>query len=214
MRFLGILILVGGIVSGIVLFKNWRVDAEHERWIDDTKVRVEALLRPAGRESSLLPNEVDYFKLQHFLQKAEAAGQSADSLVTDALEAMKVSEQQAAQVKFSIVEGFTLMKKHKVFDDLATAVALENGEAPAIKSGPFKDQKLVLSQIVPPTVAPSIARHPANLRLLPEALRDARDSLDLAATPGILNVAANLRDSKVITQEEYDRVKAAVPEKK
>jgi hypothetical protein len=211
MRFFGFLILAAGVISGVFLFRNWRDKVEHQRWVDDTKTNIEAYVRPTAGNGSLLPDEAPYFKMQHFLNKAESSAQDIDGLLGEALEAMGVAGTRGSIIKAGIMEGYALLKRLKVFDDLASSLGLQSGEAPVVKSGALKDQRLVLSQILPAHIVPSLARHPANLRLMPEAVRDARDSLPPGAATGLLDVARNFRSADILSAEGLERLQNALP---
>jgi hypothetical protein len=213
MRLLTLLLLIAGAISGVILFKNWRRDVQHQRLVDSMKAQLQPVARPAPG-GPLLPDEAAYYKLMAFMQKSAAAGNDIDDLLSSAIDSIGITGGRATLVKTRIMDAYNLMMKHKVFEDTATIVALGNGQAPVIKSGPWKDQALVLSQTIPPLLAHDIARDPANLRLLPESVRDAHDSLDPASSPGLLDAARILRSNSSISAESFERVMAQIPQQK
>ena len=149
MNWFKILFFSGAIVASVIVFRNWREKVERQDRIDSIKSVVEPFVIARSGSDSLLPDEASYFKLQFKLNKLVQDGASVDDLVSAAIEALGLTGTRGEIVKSVIMDGRNMLEKAGVLQDVALLVGLERGEAPVAPGGPFRGQRLVLSQVIP-----------------------------------------------------------------
>ncbi len=211
MRFILTLLIIAGLIAGYFRFETWRKERTENFWASECRKWVEPLTRLQGKSTTLLPDEANFFKLIHFLQKAQAAGVDLPKMITGACVQLEFQDETGEIIRKSVEDGYNKAQKLQLLDDMVNMINLERGEAALIKCAGWVDEKVAVGQIVPTAYAPEAACHLANLQLMPVCVRDAQGN---TVTESIVERAIALERMHVITRESLERVKAAGPPKK
>lgn len=91
-----------------------------------------------------------------------------DAYLNDSLAAAGyVSEAELQLVSRNLRDSLNLCHQMKITSEAEGTKALLNGQAPVIRAGSFKGERLVVVRRVSAALAPELANHPANYALVP-----------------------------------------------
>lgn len=175
MRLLSIIIVAVGMYSGWILLQRERAKKVEDGWalqcskVLDSQANGRIVVTNPGS-----PDEGAFFKILHFMRKAEIEGRDLPAMVGAACEKIGITGEKQNLIQDSLVANYETARKLKVFDDPMNMVRLEQGQAALIALVGWQGEPVAVGMVIPSTHAPELSNHLINLVLLPSSVRDAQ----------------------------------------
>jgi hypothetical protein len=206
MKIFGTLLIIGALFGCYFVYQDyWKEEWKARNpWVK----RMAPLIGPHTHKAKSSPeggvaSEASYIMILHMAMQAGEDGYNAiEAIKTAAIEA-GASPGEADQISTSIWENLQLAKKMDVFTDLKNPIAMERGEPPLAQTADWKNEPLVVGNIISPILAPELAYSLPNMRLVPKVVRDMADDRVNKST---LEYAKKWLITKLITPESFARV--------
>ncbi len=176
-RFLGFLIIVGGLVGGFFVYKDYAAKVREKRNSSADEIRrvIAASQDPdelAGQEDPWFANEGAVYRILGLLHKAETSNYNIGVTLNSAVSGSGARVGEGKLIIEMLQNNYTTAKKLGVFDDLSNLLKLEQGRPPTAKAKGWEDETLVVGHVLTPVLAPEAASSLANLVLMPASARD------------------------------------------
>jgi len=113
----------------------------------------------------------------------------------------------ARLINSRLEESLATCRKLGILDD-ETSRDLDEGVKVKINSGPYKGEKITITQHVPPSVGANAEFFAGNLLIVPESIAFASENL--VVTDKMREVAEKLRNAEIITEGEMKTIKDAL----
>ncbi|WP_157211051.1 hypothetical protein [Verrucomicrobium spinosum] len=175
MRMLSIIIVAVGMYSGWILLQRDRAKKVEDGWALQCSKVLDS--QANGRVVTAAPGSPDegaYFKILHFLRKAEMDGRDLHAMVGTACEKIGITGEKRGLIQDALIANYETARKLKVFDDPMNMVRLEQGQAALIALVGWQGEPVAVGVVIPPTHAPELSNHLINLVLLPSSVRDSQ----------------------------------------
>ncbi|WP_265596314.1 hypothetical protein [Verrucomicrobium sp. BvORR106] len=175
MRLLSIIIVAVGMYSGWILLQRDRAQKIEDGWalqcskVLDAQANGRIVIASPGS-----PDEGAFFKILHFMRKAEMEGRDLQAMVGAACEKLSITGDKRGLIQDALIANYETARKLKVFDDPMNMVRLEQGQAALIALVGWQGEPVAVGVVIPPVHAPELSNHLINLVLLPSCVRDAQ----------------------------------------
>jgi hypothetical protein len=199
-RFLAFLIILGGVVGGLMLYKDYAKQTKESRNTAAEEIgRIVQDMRsreaPGTVDDLVLANEDVVFRMLYQLHQAKKNHYS----VEDTLKST-ISGRNGRPVVEQMVENFRVAESLGVFKDLTNLLKLEQGQPPIATAPGWEDEPLAVGYLLSPTFAPEAATSLANLQVMPAVVRDMQ-STELGSFSS--ENSKRWLAEKIITPESY-----------
>lgn len=188
------------------LYGSYELIVEHQAKVRQSKnpwvTRLAPLIKlhTAKQVQSEKASEASYLAIIYHAWDATENGYSSLDTVKQAAAAAGAESAEAARIGAAIHENVQIAKSMGVFSNAANAMKMERGEPPVIYLKGWEDERLVMSNILSPLLAPEAGFALPNLRLVPESIRDMTTERVNAAT---VELARKWSNDKIIYPETY-----------
>jgi hypothetical protein len=176
-KFLGFLIIVGGLMGTFFIFKEFNVKQKESRnrWISTLQPLIKMHIKGEDLSASEDPTysaEGSFFRILAMMNEAERGGYSAGTTLTGALSGTGASKGEMKLIELQTMENYDLAKKFGVFNDPKNGLRMENGQPPVATAPGWDDEPLSVGHLLSPLIAPEAAKALQNLTLMPITVRN------------------------------------------
>jgi hypothetical protein len=211
-KILTTLLMITAVFAIYKIFTDYKASQhqENNEWVGKMRLLVKDHLsgdNSIGDVSGI--GEGTFLRLLHMSLSAERDGYKIEDTVKEAARSAGISSTHAAYVSQAILDSIAQGRRMQAFNEPQNLLAMERGEPPAAHAAGWEDEKLVVGNIIPPSLAPEAANALANMQLIPESVREIQG--DYITAPQ-LDVARQWLQQKIITPESMNAIKERAAE--
>ncbi|CAN5759312.1 hypothetical protein BH11VER1_BH11VER1_25470 [soil metagenome] len=205
MRFLAILLIIGGLISGWFYLQKKRVENRAMAWAAQLVPHLSNSFVAGNAAETAKKAEANVYWILFYFDKLVTEGMDPDKVLSDACAQINMPEAQSNVLHSSLMANYETAKKYQIFEDVTNVVKLEQGIPPLMKMSGWENEPVALSYIIPPSIAPEAAGATANLTLVPAIVNDAQSG---RITPFMIEQARAMERAKIIVKTTLDELVA------
>ena len=176
-RFIGFLIIIGGLTGIFFVYKDYAAKTKQKRNAAAEEIRrvIKASLAAEDLDASEDPwfaNEGAVFRILSYLHEAEKSSYNVTDTLKSAVAGSGARVGEGKLIVDMLSDNYSIAKKLGVFDDLSNLLKMEQGRAPTARAKGWEDEVLAVGHVLTPVLAPEAATSLANLVLMPATARD------------------------------------------
>jgi hypothetical protein len=211
-RILTTILMIAAVFAIYKLFTDYKagLHQENNAWLAKMKPLIkEHISHGATIADSKGMGEGTFLRLIYMALSAERDGYSLEETVKEAARGAGVSTTEAAYISQAITESVAIGKRMNALNEPQNLLALERGEPPVAHAAGWEDEKLVVGNIIPPSLAPEAANALPNMQLVPESVREIQGDHITAVQ---VDTARQWLLQKIISPESMNAIKERAAE--
>ncbi|MEY4483493.1 MAG: hypothetical protein RL693_945 [Verrucomicrobiota bacterium] len=205
MRFLVILLIIGGLIYGWFALQKNRVENRAKAWAAQLVPHLSDQPISADAQETARKAGANLYWILFYFDKLVMEGMEPGTVLIDACNQLNMPDEKAAILRVNLLANYETAKKYQIFDDITNVVKLEQGTPPLMKMSGWEDEPVALGYIVPPSIAPEAAGALANLTLMPAFVNDVQND---RITTTVLEQARTMEKAKIILKSSFDEIVA------
>lgn len=205
MRFIAILLIIAGLISGWFYLQKKRVESSAKAWAAQLAAHLPDQVLEADTAETKKKAETNVYWILFYFDKLAVGGMDPVTVLADACDQLKMTTEQSTVLRNNLMANYEAAKKYRIYEDVTNIVKLEQGIPPLMKMSGWEDETVALSYIIPPSMAPEAAGATANFMLMPAIVNDAQGG---RVTTSMVDQAKAMERAKIITKTSLEELVA------